>query len=183
MTGPADFTFRDGERVIAALSMAADQTKKGTLAIAVSKTGFGLRFNVDPHRELSTRAGRKFARLAEGDEIVGVEKLRKHDLLAVVTVEGRALVTFADEVAELANPGRGVTVIKVEGSDMVMAFALGTDKQDTLLIAETEGGKKIEIGPGHDEVVGRGGKGRVIAKRTKIVRAYPPEQPGGKLLN
>jgi DNA gyrase subunit A len=175
--------FRDGERVIAAMSMSAEGTKSGTLAIAVSKTGFGLRFNVDPHRELSTRSGRRFAKIGEGDEIVGVEKVRKNDLLAVVTAEGRALCTFADEVAELANPGRGVTVIKVDDGDAVLAFALGSDKNDTILVAETEGGRKIEIGPGHDEVVGRGGKGRAIAKRTKIVRAYPPDGAAGKLLN
>jgi hypothetical protein len=39
-----------------------------------------------------------------------------------------------------------------------------------VIIAETEGGKKIPLGPGHDEVVSRGGKGRPIAKRTKIVK-------------
>jgi hypothetical protein len=49
-------------------------------------------------------------------------------------------------------------------------IGFGAGKGDELIIAETEGGKKIPLGPGHDEVVSRGGKGRPIAKRTKIVK-------------
>ncbi len=56
------FNFRDGERVVGALAVGS--APKGGLAVAVSKGGFGLRFNLDPHRELSTRAGRRFAKPA-----------------------------------------------------------------------------------------------------------------------
>ena len=85
---------------------------KGALAVAVSKGGFGLRFNLDPHRELSTRAGRRFAKLGDGDEIVGVALAGDKDVLCVVTSDARALLCKADELPDLANPGRGVTVIK-----------------------------------------------------------------------
>jgi hypothetical protein len=47
---------------------------------------------------------------------------------------------------------------------------VGTDE---ILVAETEGGKKIAVGPGHDDVVARGGKGKPIAKRTRIVKVTP----------
>jgi DNA gyrase subunit A len=151
----------------------------------VTKGGYGLKFNPDPHRELSTRSGRRFAKIAEGDEVLGVQPARKGDILAVVTVGCRSLMCEADDVAELAGPGRGVTVIKVEEDDEVIGFGVGKVGAETLIVAETEGGKKIEIGPGHDEVVGRGGKGRPLAKRTTIARVTPAvsETDPGKLPN
>src|SRR6185369_16854828 len=119
--------------------------------LAVSKGGYGLQFNVDPHREFSTRSGRRFAKTSEGDEIVGVLPVGKKDVLAVVTVKGHALICAAAEVSELA--GRGVTVIKVAEEDAVIGFGIGGEDADTIVIAETEGGKEREVGPGHDEVV------------------------------
>ena len=108
------FNFRDGERVVGALAMNAAGAPKGALAVAVSKNGFGLRFNLDAHRELSTRAGRRFAKPAEGDEIVGVALAGDKDVVCVVTSDARALLCKVGEIPELANPGRGVTVIKAE---------------------------------------------------------------------
>jgi DNA gyrase subunit A len=164
--------------------------RPGTLALAVTRSGFGLRFGLDTHRELSTRSGRRFAKVGDADEVIGVQLTGKKHILAVVTLGGRALLCDSDDVAELAGPGRGVTVIKVEDGDAVVGFGLGKDGQDEIIVAETEGGKKITLGPGHDEVVSRGGKGRPIAKRTKIVKVTPVEDPkakgssgGGKLLN
>jgi DNA gyrase subunit A len=181
------FNFKDGERVAGAMLVSERAQKKGTLALAVSKGGYGLRFNIDPHREESTRSGRRFAKVSEGDEIVGVLPARGKDVLAVVTAKGRALLCQAEEVSELAGPGRGVTVIKVDEDDEVAGFGLGADDSETIVVAETEGGKKIMVGPGHDEVVSRGGKGRQIAKRTRIVRVSPLEPTNGdggdKLLN
>jgi DNA gyrase subunit A len=154
------FNFEDGEKVVGAMAVGEKAVAPGTLALAVSRSGFGLRFNLDPHRELSTRSGRRFAKVADADEIVGVQVVAgKRALLSVVTVGGRALLCKADEVAELAGPGRGVTVIKVDEGDAVAGFGVGDAGDDEIIIAETEGGKKIALGPGHDSVSGRGGKG------------------------
>ena len=179
------FNFEDGERVVGAMIVSDRAVKPGTLALAVTKSGFGLRFNLDTHRELSTRSGRRFAKVGDADEVIGVQLTGKKHLLTVVTLGCRALLCEADEVAELAGPGRGVTVIKVEEGDAVVGFGVAKDSQEDILIAETEGGKKITLGPGHDEIVSRGGKGRPIAKRTKIVKVTQVEtsDAGGKLLN
>jgi DNA gyrase subunit A len=165
------FNFEDGEKVVGAMALSDKAVAPGTLALAVSRGGFGLRFNLDPHRELSTRSGRRFAKVGDADEIVGVQVVAaKRALLSVVTVGGRTLLCKAEEVAELAGPGRGVTVIKVDDGDGVVGFGVGQADDDEIIIAETEGGKKIALGPGHDSVSGRGGRGRPIAKRTKIVK-------------
>jgi DNA gyrase subunit A len=179
------FNFRDGERVVGALPMSPKVYKAGTLALAVTKGGFGLRFNLDPHRELSTRSGRRFAKVQEGDEIVGVQPVKEDDILAIVTAGGRALLCRANEAPELANPGRGVTMIKVDEEDGVLGFGVGPEEDRTILIAETDSGKKIKIGPGSDDVTARGGKGHHIAKRSKIIRVSSVESgvPQTSLLN
>jgi len=172
--------FRDGERVIAGLVTSGggpSAVPPGTLAIALTRKGFGFRFNLDPHRELSTRAGRRFAKPSEGDEVVGVLPVAPKDVLCVVTAQARALVCAADQAAELANPGRGVTMIKV-GDDEVVGFALGKPKDDEVLIAELESGKKIPVGPGRFQVTARGGRGHALARKARIVRVHVPvEEP------
>jgi DNA gyrase subunit A len=149
----------------------------GTLALAVTKRGYGFRFNLDPLRELSTRAGRRFAKPAEGDEVVGVLPVRPKDVLCVVSARARALLCQADEAAELANPGRGVTIIKLDEEDAVVGFALGTRKDDTVLIVETDAGKKIPVGPGRYHVTARGGRGHSLARKASVVRVLFPEPP------
>jgi DNA gyrase subunit A len=171
------FNFRDGERAVAAILLNAAGAPAGAVALAVTKRGYGMRFNLDPHRELSTRAGRRFARTAEGDEIVGVAIAAPGDVACVVTAEARALLCPADEVPELANPGRGVTVIKAGDSDAVVGFGLGRRKEKDVLFAETDAGKKIPVGPGRYEVTGRGGKGHALARKAKVVRVSFPEPP------
>jgi DNA gyrase subunit A len=172
------FNFRDGERAVAAMLMSEAAAPKGALALAVTKGGFGMRFGVEPHRELSTRAGRRFAKPAEGDEIVGVALLtRPDDVLCVVTTDARALLCKADELPELANPGRGVTVIKVGEDETVVGFGVGRPKDKDVVIAELEGGRKLPVGPGRFEVTGRGGRGHALARKARVASVSFPEPP------
>jgi len=181
--------FRDGERVIAALVTSGtgpSAVPASTLAIAVSRRGFGFRFNLDPHRELSTRAGRRFARPAEGDEVVGVLPVTPKDILCVVTAEARVMLCAADEAVELSNPGRGVTMIKIGDDDGVIGFALGKPKEESVLIAELESGKKVPVGPGRYRVSARGGRGHALARKARVVRVHMPVEASAeapKLVN
>jgi DNA gyrase subunit A len=181
------FNFRDGERVVGALLMSEGATPKGALALAVTKRGFGMRFGLEIHRELSTRAGRRYAKPADGDEVVGVALLAaesKDLLVCAVTAAAHALLCKVEEIPELANPGRGVTVIKTDPSQPVVGFAVGTRKDKEMLFAETDGGKKVPLGPGSLSVTSRGGKGHAVKRKTKIVRVtYPEPPPPPSLLN
>jgi DNA gyrase subunit A len=125
------FKFDDQERVIGALSLDARLEKPDKL-IAVSKQGYGLRFVLAPHTELSTRAGRRYAKPGEGDELIGVQAAPDRSVLAVVTRSTHALVCKASDVNELAGPGRGVTVIKTPDDDPVVAFLCTTRKDDAI---------------------------------------------------
>ena len=134
-----------------------------------------MRVALEPHRELSTRAGRRFAKPADGDEIVGVARvLEPKDVVCVVTSDARALICKADELPELANPGRGVTVIKV-GDETVVGFGVGRAKDKDVLIAETDDGKELPVGPGRFTVTARGGKGHALKRKTKIARVTSAE--------
>src|SRR5690606_6229274 len=75
------FRVKDGEKVVAACSL--DRRVAGTLtsddpevpppvhALAATSDGYALRFSLAPFVEPSTRAGRRFARLPDGVEVVG----------------------------------------------------------------------------------------------------------------
>jgi DNA gyrase subunit A len=160
------FKFDDGERIVGALSLDS-RLPIPTQLVAVSKGGYGLRFALESHLEVSTRSGRRFAKCAEGDEIIGVAPCTEKDVLAVVTQKTNALVCKVSEVNELGGPGRGVTVIKVDDGDEVVAFAC-TSKKDAELSFETTKGRTLKFAPSKYEVTGRGGKGRELSKKDEI---------------
>jgi DNA gyrase subunit A len=175
------FKFDDQERIVGALSLDPRLPRPEKL-VAVSKHGYGLRFALAQHLEVSTRAGRRYAKPGEGDELIGTMPAGDKDLLAVVTRSTRALVCKVAEVNELAGPGRGVTVITTGNDDPVVAFLCTGDK-NAVLTLETEKGRKLELSPRKYEVAGRGGKGREMAKKDavkSVVRAIQfvplPEQ-------
>ena len=166
------FKFDDNERVVGALSLDPRLPRPEKL-LAISRDGYGLRFALAPHTELSTRAGRRFARPASGDELIGVVPADDKDLLAVVTEKSHSLICKVNEVNELAGPGRGVTVIKVADDDKVIAFLCTRDKQAAVPL-ETTKGRKLELTTFRAEVVGRGGRGHQMVKRDKL---KPVSQP------
>ncbi|MBX7116606.1 MAG: DNA topoisomerase IV subunit A [Myxococcaceae bacterium] len=179
------FKFDDQEHVVGAISL-DERLPIPEKMIAVSKKGFGLRFVLAPHKELSTRAGRRFARPAGGDEIIGVVPVKDRDLLAVVTEKTFALVCKTGEINELAGPGKGVTVIKVGADDHVVAF-LASATKDAKIELETQKGKKLTLSPGRYEVTSRAGKGREMSKKDKVKsvsreveRLKLPEAPPAK---
>jgi DNA gyrase subunit A len=152
--------------VVGGLSLDARLPRPSQL-VAVSKDGYGLRFALAPHTEVSTRAGRRFAKVAPQDHIVGVVPCADKDKLAVVTHKTVALVCAVAEVNELAGPGRGVTVIKTADDDAVVAF-ICTSKKDQVLQLETSKGKTLKLSITAYETTARGGKGREMSKRDEV---------------
>src|SRR4051812_16500237 len=176
------FKFDDNERVVGALSL-DPRLQKPEKMLAISKRGYGLRFALSPHTELSTRAGRRFARPGEGDELLGVVPVHDKDLLAVASKSAHTLVCKVDEINELAGPGRGVHVIKLGPDDEVIAFLCTRDKQ-AVVVLETTKGRKLELTTFRQEPVSRGGKGHQLVKRDTlkapstgpVVQALPEEK-------
>ncbi len=198
------FKLKDGERVVTALSFDPriisiehlstkplapvlplfDGPKAGTndslslgQAIGVSSAGMGVRFDLSPFKEPSTRLGRKFMKLRDGEDIIGVEILSvrtKTPILAVVSQRGRVLLCKAQEIGALSGPGRGVTVMKVDADDRLFTSRLLPKKDDHLIVFKPDG-SKLPISTKKYKPVTRGGKGHAMIKRGVLSGFEPSE--------
>ncbi len=161
------FKFADGERIVAAMTLDPRALVPPTL-LAITRGGFGLRFAIAQHTEVTTKAGRRYARPKDGDEVLGVLPCNDGDVVVCATRHGHVLLCKADEIAKLEGPGRGVTVIKTADDDAVIGFVAG-HKSDVLLVETEKSGKKFELHADPKQVGARGGKGRQIIKRAQLV--------------
>ena len=178
------FKLRDGERVVAAMSLderaapgiaaAAEGEAPPRHAVAVTSDGYSLRFGLAPFTEPSTRAGRRFARPAAGAEVVGVAATTGAETIIAVTARARAMLCPAREINFLSGPGKGVILIKLpRGADRVLGFIASTGDRD-LLTVETSRGASQTVSTAKYAVTNRGGKGRELLQRGQFKRVIPP---------
>ncbi|MEO7273425.1 MAG: DNA gyrase C-terminal beta-propeller domain-containing protein, partial [Vicinamibacterales bacterium] len=182
------FKLRDGERIVAALSLdprvsgVITAKKEGDVppvhALAVTSDGYSLRFSLEPLAEPSTRAGRRYARTAEQAEVVGVSRVTGSETVIAATREARAMLSPIEEVNFLSGPGRGVILIKLDPPDRVLGFIASVGDRD-LMTVETTRGAEQTISTTKYDVTGRGGKGRELLQRGQFTRViWPvPEAP------
>jgi DNA gyrase subunit A len=187
------FKLKDGEKIVAALSL--DPRAIGDIrsktppdpvsepppvhAVAVTSDGFSFRFGLEAFVEPSTRTGRRYARPADGAEVVDIAKVTGQEVLIAATAAARGILCRADEVNYLSGPGKGVILIKLSDQDRVLGFIASTGDRD-LLTVETSRGAEQTISTTKYEVTGRGGKGRELLQRgqfTRIVRPAPEAPP------
>lgn len=198
------FKFKDGERVIGAASLDArllpivapsspsktqapvlplfDQPGNGKdgsqswgQALAVTSAGMGVRFDLGLLQEPSTRLGRKFMKIREGEEVIALDVLGFQDrtcFLAVASQRGRVLICKADEVSILSGPGRGVTVMKLDTGDRLIASRVLQQKDDQLVLIKGDG-SRIPVSVKKYQPVSRGGKGHALFKRGTLQGSVP----------
>ncbi len=187
------FKFKDGERVVAAFSLdprvAGDiaSTKEGEAppvhAVAVTSDGYSLRFGFEGFVEPSTRAGRRYARPAEGVEVVGVAKIDGSETMIAATARARAMLCRVDEINYLSGPGKGVILIKLNSNeDRVLGFVASAGDRD-LMTVETSRGAEQTISTAKYDVTSRGGRGRELLQRGQFTRVIPPELAAPAPLN
>jgi DNA gyrase subunit A len=192
------FKLKDGEKIVAAMSLdprvigdintppprragasaPAEPEAPPVHAVAVTSDGYALRFGLDGFVEPSTRSGRRYARPAQGAEVVAISKLTGGEVLIAATAQARGMLCNADEVNYLSGPGKGVILIKLGDEDRVLGAIASTGDRD-LLTVETSRGAEQTISTGKYEVTGRGGKGRELLQRGQFTRIiWPaPEAP------
>ncbi|MBV8756019.1 MAG: DNA topoisomerase 4 subunit A [Deltaproteobacteria bacterium] len=182
------FKFGDGERIVSAMTLDPRAMVPPTM-LAVTKQGFGLRFATAQHTEVTTKAGRRYAKPKDGDEVLGVVPCNDGDVVVTATRDGHGLHCKADEIAKLEGPGRGVTVIKVADDDVVIGFIAG-GKGDVLQLETEKSGKDLSQKADPKQVSSRGGKGHQVVKRATLRLVPQPVtiQPlanaeGGKEVN
>jgi DNA gyrase subunit A len=160
-------------RIAGTISSSNPETPPPVHALAVTSDGYSLRFSLEPYVEPSTRAGRRFARVADGAEVVGVARVTGRETIIAATRQARAMLCAVDEVNFLSGPGRGVILIKLQGDDdRLLGFIASTGDRD-LMVVETSRGAEQTISTAKYEVTGRGGKGRELLQRGQFVRVVP----------
>jgi DNA gyrase subunit A len=141
--------------------------------VAVTSDGFSLRFSLEPLIEPSTRAGRRFARPADGAEVLGVARCTGREIVIAATADGRGILCRSDEINYLSGPGKGVILIKLGEDDRVLGFIASTGDRDLLTVETSRGGEQT-ISTAKYEVTGRGGKGRELLQRGQFSRILWP---------
>jgi DNA gyrase subunit A len=152
------FKFGDGERPIAAMNFmtvmageaaaAGSQEKQAELSLAprevtaltVSAHGIGFKFDLGQFNAVTTRAGKKFAGVKEGDSIMGVEIV---DLLNVLflTSEGKAIIVAAKDIPILTGAGKGVKLVNVKNGEV--AFIRAVRKNEQVKVIDEKGKEKV----------------------------------------
>jgi DNA gyrase subunit A len=146
--------------------------KDGPYVLVVTAQGQVLRTPLEPFRTASTKVGRRYVRLGEGDKVVTACVVTDEPSLMLASAGGRVLHFGMDEVNVLSGAGKGVIGIKLDGKDVCLGAAvLGPGRPP--LVVERNDGETMEFTKRY-ELVGRGGKGFEAVKRKSFVRVVPP---------
>jgi DNA gyrase subunit A len=177
------FKLGDGVKVVAAVTTdprftLADQPTKrdvpgGPYVIVGTRNGFVLRTPLASFRTESTKNGRRYAKLEEGDKVVMVRLVGDEEGVMLATAGGYVTHFPLDQVTILAGVGKGVFGIKLDPGDVCVGGVLVGGRFDKLVL-ETESGGTRDFGPGAVKSRARGGKGEKPFQRTKFTRVVPP---------
>jgi DNA gyrase subunit A len=180
---PKYFKLGDQVRIVGAETTderftPADQPEKrgvpgGPYVLAATAFGFVLRTPLAPFRTASTKNGRRYVRLEEGDKVVFAAVVRDETSMFLASAQGRLVHFLIEQVNVLAGVGKGVLGIKLEKDDLCLGAALVSNRFSKLVV-ETSGGMKREFGPGAYPPTNRGGKGTDVVKRAGVARVVPP---------
>ncbi|HEY4103956.1 MAG TPA: DNA topoisomerase IV subunit A [Polyangiaceae bacterium] len=176
------FKLKDGEKIIAFYSfdsrVVGDTAERGqnkrpkTYAVGATSDGNGFTIGIAPFIEPSTRAGRRFAKVSEGVQVIGVSLVKGKETVIVASAEGRALLCGLDEINYLSGAGKGVQLMKLEKDDALIGMKATAYSNDPLVL-ETSLGGEYRVDIDKYERTTRGGKGREVIKRGKFVRVVP----------
>jgi DNA gyrase subunit A len=161
------------ERFTPTTSKPAKGDPPGPYLLAVTAHGQTLRTPLEPFRTASTKAGRKYIRLGDGDHVVMAVVSGDEKTLYLASANGHILHFEIKEINVLSGVGKGVIGIKLDDDDSCLGGALMGGRFDKCVL-ETSGGKTMEFGPNKYEVTSRGGKGFEAVKRASFVRVVPP---------
>ncbi len=145
----------------------------GPYLLVVTAHGYALRTPLAPFRTASTKVGRRYVRLEEGDKVVLATVLRDEESLFLASQSGHVIHFPLTEINILSGAGKGVMGIKLADGDVCLGGALIGNRHDALTV-ETAGGVTKEFRRGAHPTTSRGGKGFEAVKRTSFVRVVPP---------
>lgn len=161
------------ERFIPAAIKGRTNDPPGPYLLVATAQGQVLRTPFAPFRSASTKAGRRYIRLNEGDRVVMVCVPQDEETVMLATAKGRIIHFPIQEVNVLQGVGKGVMGIKLDDDDACLGGALIGSRFDALVV-ETTSGQRKEYKRGAHPPTSRGGRGYEVVKRTGLVRVVPP---------
>jgi DNA gyrase subunit A len=177
------FKLGDGVKVVGAITTdprftppdkpTRSDTPAGPFIIVGTKNGYILRTPLTAFRLESTKSGRRYVKVEEGDRVVMVRLVGDEEGVMLATAGGYVTHFPLDQVTILSGVGRGVFGIKLEPDDDCLGGVLVGGRFDKLVL-ETESGKTQEFGGGAVKTRNRGGKGDKPFVRTRYTRVVPP---------
>ncbi|ODA34731.1 DNA gyrase/topoisomerase IV subunit A [Planctopirus hydrillae] len=181
------YKFKDGVQVIAAVTTdprftaVAEETAEGAEPapphlFVTTAQGQVMRVPLQPFRTASTRSGRKFCKLQEGDVVAKVELIVDQTSVFLVTREARLIHFSLDEIPVLSGAGKGVRGIRLEEKekDLVLGAALMSRPSDVLRL-KLANEKELTCGQMKYALTTRGGKGVKVSHRSQVAEIVRPE--------
>ncbi len=111
---------------------------------------------------VSRRGGLAAITLEEGDELIGVKKVKGGEEVLLVTSQGLAIRFSEEDVRSMGRTARGVTGIRLEEGDTVVGMDVSSQGEAALLITEKGFGKRTALT--EYRLQRRGGKGLIALK-------------------
>jgi DNA gyrase subunit A len=142
----------------------APPAKEGESLLVATARGLGFRFT--PDYTETTRAGRRFARVVQGDEIVSLAPVRGKEVVCAAA-RGKMLRFPVKEVAELSGPGKGVYLMRPGEQEDRIVGAVSPAKNAKIIVVPVDGNeRKLAL----DDVPQgkRAGRGLKVVKRGQI---------------
>lgn len=174
------FKLKDGEKIISAYSLDPrlvgdlTQEKPKHLALALSSDGLAVTFALAPFLEPSTKAGRRYAKLTDGQEIVSAAIGGEKQTVIAVSTGRRAVLCKLADINFVSGPSKGVTLMKLEGDERALGAVIAPGKNQGIVVKTSLGGE-YEVTEQNLGLTGRAVRGHEVVKRGKLVEIVPPE--------
>jgi DNA gyrase subunit A len=155
----------------------ADSTVRKNLPPApylliATRSGQVMQLSFSAFRIPSTKAGRRYCRLRDGDSVIYVELVRDSETVFLATRDARVIHFKIDDVPILGGPGKGVRGIKLAPNDEVLG-AIQLGRQSDALHVINANDKPLSFGQMKYGVTSRGGKGIKTSTRTGFKEIVP----------
>jgi len=141
--------------------------------LIATRLGQVMQLSFSGFRTPSTKAGRRYCRLREGDRVIFVELVSDADTMFLATRDARVIHFKIGDVPILGGPGKGVRGIKLAPDDEVLG-AIQLARPSDCLHVINEHDKPLSFGQMKYGVTARGGKGIKTSTRTGFKEIVPP---------
>jgi DNA gyrase subunit A len=174
------FKLADGVRIVNAITSdtrftrADGNLESGPHILVATSAGNVLRMPLAAYRIESTKAGRRYAKLDDGDKVVMAQLVGDEESVMLSSRQGYIIHFKLDEVNILSGVGKGVVGIKLGDDDNCIGGVLIGGSRFDMIEVEQSNGKTMRYGREARRLVNRGGKGDEVVKRLTHTRVVPP---------